>query len=536
MMRDAFFHLAEELDLALSPEVFRAAFPGRRAESFVLDGGGAPAISTLDRFAFMGAEPVASLRAVRVRTASASGAIARDASGRAIGHVVTIDREGRRDEAETVDVLGALRDFLQAHALPADVFDPRFPAPFRAGAVGYIGYECGQFLERLPCVPRPTRGMPDLAFAIHDWLLTIRRDTGRSWLSVVGTGSTPQTARAHAESTRDRVVKLLGAASATPRRRADSLRGSTDVRPRLDRDEYIERVAVAKRHIKEGDAFEICLTNAHEAMLARDDAWELFEELRRSNPAPFAAFLDLPEGAIVSSSPERFLSLDANGVAESRPIKGTRPRGATAREDQALALELGGAEKDRAENAMIVDLVRNDLGKVCRFGTVDTPELFAIESYATVHQLVSTVRGELDRASDGIDLLGACFPPGSMTGAPKIEAMSILERLEPVERGVYSGALGWIDLGGAMDLSVVIRTAVVADGVASFSVGGAIVADSDPAAEHEETEHKARAIVRALAFLQNEPAAADGTASSRERSGVSKPAAQVSVETGTRQA
>jgi anthranilate/para-aminobenzoate synthase component I len=157
---------------------------------------------------------------------------------------------------------------------------------------------------------------------------------------------------------------------------------------------------------------------------------------------------------------------------------------------------------------MIVDLVRNDLGKVCRFGTVEAPELFAVEPYATVHQLVSTVRGELETDKDAIDLLRACFPPGSMTGAPKIEAMSILEKLEPVERGVYSGALGWIDLGGAMDLSVVIRTAVLKDDVATFSVGGAIVADSDPRAEHEETEHKARALVSALDAI-SEPSEAN---------------------------
>ncbi|MCW5836146.1 MAG: aminodeoxychorismate synthase component I, partial [Labilithrix sp.] len=288
------------------------------------------------------------------------------------------------------------------------------------------------------------------------------------------------------------------ATRASPRAVRDDRPPPTRVDATLSTAEYVARVARAKRHIDAGDAFEICLTNALRAPLARRHAWALFDELRRSNPAPFAALLDLPEGAVVSSSPERFLSLDARGIAESRPIKGTRPRGATPADDARLARELATAEKDRAENAMIVDLVRNDLGRVCRFGTVEAPELFVVEPYATVHQLVSTVRGELDAGKGAIDLLRACFPPGSMTGAPKIEAMRILERLEPVERGVYSGALGWIDLGGAMDLSVVIRTVVLEDDVARFSVGGAIVADSDPADEHEETEHKAFALVRAL--------------------------------------
>ena len=285
-----------------------------------------------------------------------------------------------------------------------------------------------------------------------------------------------------------------------------ALRGPSaiEVEHGLVRDVYIARVASAKEHIRLGDAFEICLTNAWRTPFAQDDAWALFDELHHSNPAPFAAILDLPEGAIVSSSPERFLSLDSKGVAESRPIKGTRPRGATPEEDARLVADLATSEKDRAENAMIVDLVRNDLGRVCRFGSVEAPELFVIEPYATVHQLVSTVRGELAPGKDGIDLLKACFPPGSMTGAPKIEAMTILEHLEPVERGVYSGALGWIDVGGAMDLSVVIRTAVLRDDIATFSVGGAVVADSDPIAEYEETEHKARALVRALGAVRSQ--------------------------------
>ncbi|MBX3263182.1 MAG: aminodeoxychorismate synthase component I [Labilithrix sp.] len=433
--------------------------------------------------------------------------------------------------------------------------------------------------------------MPDMAFALHRWIVATSRTSPQSWLSVIGVGPSREDARVDAEARCAHVLRLLTEGAAGPRRAPPSQRhaalhrgdadathrgdanathrsdanathrgdanathrgdanathrgdadathrgdagdavtsaeddlpttrtrrdddDATRASPRAVRDdrlppprvdatlstaEYVARVARAKRHIDAGDAFEICLTNALRAPLARRHAWALFDELRRSNPAPFAALLDLPEGAVVSSSPERFLSLDARGIAESRPIKGTRPRGATPADDARLARELATAEKDRAENAMIVDLVRNDLGRVCRFGTVEAPELFVVEPYATVHQLVSTVRGELDAGKGAIDLLRACFPPGSMTGAPKIEAMRILERLEPVERGVYSGALGWIDLGGAMDLSVVIRTVVLEDDVARFSVGGAIVADSDPADEHEETEHKAFALVRAL--------------------------------------
>jgi anthranilate/para-aminobenzoate synthase component I len=321
---------------------------------------------------------------------------------------------------------------------------------------------------------------------------------------VLGRGAAPGEARRDAERTRDRVLRVLDRVEREPPR-PDAVRVAREeedvlavLRPSVSRDGYLRRVAQAKEHIARGDAFELCLTMMLEAAFEHD-AWDLFRELRRENPAPFAAWLDLPEGAVASSSPERFVRLGARGVAESRPIKGTRPRGRDDAEDARLALELARWEKDRAEKAMIEVLVRNDLGRICRFGSVEVPELYAVERYPTVHQLVSTVRGELAPGRDAIDLLRACFPPGSMTGAPKIEAMSILEALEPVERGVYSGALGFIDASGTMDASVVIRSAVVAGGRVSVGVGGAVVADSDPAGEHAEAILKGRAVASAIA-------------------------------------
>ncbi|MBX3200385.1 MAG: aminodeoxychorismate synthase component I [Labilithrix sp.] len=533
------FHLVRELDHVVTPETFRAAFPERAASSFVLAGGAAAPSARLDRVAYFGAAPSATFRARRVAD--------RDALGRRLT-TVDVDRAGderdpgderspgdehgpgARETLAAVDPFAALADFLADNALPETAFDARYPFPFRGGLVGYVGYECGQALEALPGEARPSTPMPDMAFALHRWILATGRAPERSWLSVIGVGASRDDARDDAEARCARVLRRLDEGASRPQHAPphaatpdgvaaphasagaagphgspdagrDRLASASRINATLSAAEYVERVARAKRHIEAGDAFEICLTNALGAPLARRHAWTLFDELRRSNPAPFAALLDLPEGAVVSSSPERFLSLDARGIAESRPIKGTRPRGATPAEDARLARELAASEKDRAENAMIVDLVRNDLGRVCRFGTVEAPEVFAVEPYATVHQLVSTVRGELDAGTGAIDLLRACFPPGSMTGAPKIEAMRILEQLEPVERGVYSGALGWIDLGGAMDLSVVIRTVVLDDAGARFSVGGAIVADSDPHDEHEETEHKAFALVRALAAI-----------------------------------
>jgi aminodeoxychorismate synthase component I len=251
-------------------------------------------------------------------------------------------------------------------------------------------------------------------------------------------------------------------------------------------------------HIRAGDLYQANLT--HRLAVPSDAApWRIYTALRRRNPAPFAAFLETDEVAIVGSSPERFVRLHPDGRIESRPIKGTRPRGATAAEDARLAAALAASGKERAENVMIVDLVRNDLGRVCETGSIEVPELCTIESYATVFQMVSTVRGRLRAGLDVVDALRACFPPGSMTGAPKIAALRILARLEPVRRGIYSGALGWLDVRGGAELAVVIRTLLYRPGRAWLHVGGGIVLDSEPAAEWAETIAKARALLDAVA-------------------------------------
>lgn len=429
-------HLAQRIP-AIDVDAFVGAFID--APHFVLDGGG---------HAFLGAEPVA--------------------------HLCDVTLDALRE---------ALRSFADV------VFDAAYPFPFRAGLVGYFGYELGQKLERLPGRERPSLGLPTLAFALHEWVIAIDRQSGETWLSVVAKDP---------ERVRDELLARLAAATPVDEH---ALLEPGPIRAWHTRNEYEAAVVAAKEHIFAGDVFEVCLTTAFDVALPRGASWPLFRALQRDNPAPFAAFLALPDADIVSSSPERFLSLDAHGHAETRPIKGTRPRGATPAEDARIRAELAASEKDRAENAMIVDLARNDLGRVCRFGSVVASELYAVESFATVHQLVSTVRGELLPDTDAFDLLRAAFPPGSMTGAPKIEAMTILEDLEPVERGPYAGALGWLDVGGAMDLSVVIRTAVFANGIARFAAGGAVVADSEPAAEYEEMLLKTHALRRALGLV-----------------------------------
>jgi len=261
---------------------------------------------------------------------------------------------------------------------------------------------------------------------------------------------------------------------------------------------YLDAVARVRDYIIAGDIFQANLSQRLEAPL-EEDPWHLYRRLREVNPAPFAAYLEFDGVYVASASPERFLQLDCTGHVETRPIKGTRPRGISPEHDAALSRALWDSEKDRAENLMIVDLLRNDLSRCCRPGTVRVPELFALEGYRTVHHLVSTVVGELDPGRSAEDLLAAAFPGGSITGAPKVRAMEIIAELEPTRRGLYCGSIGYLSATGAMDTSIVIRTLVAAGGRVTFSVGGGIVADSDPESEYQETLQKAHALITAIA-------------------------------------
>jgi para-aminobenzoate synthetase component 1 len=263
---------------------------------------------------------------------------------------------------------------------------------------------------------------------------------------------------------------------------------------------YLEAVARVREYILAGDIFQANLSQRFEGPLA-EPTFDLYRRLRRRNAAPFAAYLDLGSFAVLSASPERFLRLDENRRhVETRPIKGTRPRGLGPMHDAALGRALAESDKDRAENVMIVDLLRNDLSRVCRPGTVRVPELFALEQHPTVHHLVSTVVGELEPGTAPVELLRAAFPGGSITGAPKVRAMEIIAELEPTRRGVYCGSIGYISSTGAMDMSIVIRTYVALRGRVYFQAGGGIVADSDPEQEYRETLDKARALIEVLGY------------------------------------
>ncbi len=384
-----------------------------------------------------------------------------------------------------------LRDF-GAPRLPVERLAAELP--FVAGAVGWIGYEAGWTLEALPPPPRDDLGLPLMDWRWSDVVVLQDHQTDRAYVSAVGWGDTDFEADARAQASLSRWAQPL---SDPPPALVPWPAQPAAISADFDRDGYAALVRAAQEEILAGNIFQVCLTHRLRRPWS-GDPFALYAHLRALNPAPFAAFFPTDRGALLSSSPERFLSLDRGQIAESRPIKGTRPRAEDPLQDATYLEALRNSNKDRAENVMIVDLVRNDLGRVAIPGTVQVPQLQTVESYATVHQLVSTVRAQLPPDLDAVDLLQATFPGGSMTGAPKIEAMKIAARLEPRVRGVYSGALGYWDCTGAMDLSMVIRSILLHDGTAHVGVGGGVVFDSDPVAEYQETLDKAAALLRAL--------------------------------------
>jgi para-aminobenzoate synthetase len=394
-----------------------------------------------------------------------------------------------------------LDDQLRTRAVAAPA---GLPFDFNLGYVGYLGYELKAETGGTEAYQADT---PDAALLFADRALVLDHGTRTSYLLALSIAGDPRgTAEARAWlATTAEELRVLRAAPPDPTP-ALTLSGPAMTDPdtgmhvelRHDRAAYLKRIDECLDEITAGESYEICLTNMV-TVHTQIDVLPTFAHLRRVSPVPFGALLDFDGVAVLSASPERFLSIDRHGTVEAKPIKGTRPRGGDATEDRALADELRGNPKDRAENLMIVDLLRNDLNAVCSVGSVHVPKLFDVETYAAVHQLVSTVRGTLAPGRSAIDCVRAAFPGGSMTGAPKVRTMEIIDRLEQGPRGVYSGALGWFSLSGASDLSIVIRTLVVDSGRVTFGVGGAIIALSDPDAEFDETVVKSRAMMTALA-------------------------------------
>ncbi|GAB3988194.1 hypothetical protein GCM10029978_109940 [Actinoallomurus acanthiterrae] len=519
------------LDRAPDPETaYRELFAGR-PRSFWLDGAAGAGVGS--RFSILG---------------DGTGPLAEFVTYRTRERTVRVHRPDRPVEHVPGPFLDYLDARLRERALPPD---ERLPFDFALGYVGYLGYELKAETGGAAVYDAPT---PDAALLFADRAVVIDHQEDSCFLLCLGEGGDDPRAAAWLDATEARVRRLLAggvrrpsAADGVPPASdrvaptpdhvslaADGVPPASDrvspvadlVPPAADRDSsvadrlpsasdrarpapavpyvlrhgeeaYLKRIAECHQEIRDGESYEICLTNMAVTRAAVDPL-RTYGFLRRISPVPYGALLDFPGVAVLSASPERFLTVGADRVVESKPIKGTRPRGATPEEDAALRRELRDSAKDRAENLMIVDLVRNDLGTVCEVGSVHVPHLFAVESYAPVHHLVSTVRGTLRPGVSAVDCVRAAFPGGSMTGAPKLRTMEIIDRLEEGPRGVYSGVLGWFSLNGAADLGMVIRTIVITPEAVGFGAGGAIVAASDPAAEFEETLVKSRAMAAAL--------------------------------------
>ena len=457
----------------------------------------------LERFSFLSADPVSLIRSKGRNTEVRHGA-------------------GAWSPAQD-DALSIARALLP-NPPPSPV--PGVP-PFQGGIAGYIGYDWGAVLERLPSARYDDLAVPDVLLGLYDWVIAWDHRESTAWLISTGlpeqVGSRHNRARERMSQVRKRLGSrvgtlaggqqgskkatrdwssgaLTGSSVSAPSYPAVEVEGSDAIglRSTFTRRGYLDAVARVREYIVAGDIFQANLSQRFQAQLPVPP-FQLYQQLRRRNPAPFSAYLDFGELQVLSASPERFLRLDQQRrEVETRPIKGTRPRGLGPMHDAALGRALAESEKDRAENVMIVDLLRNDLSRVCRPGTVRVPELFALEHHPTVHHLVSTVLGELDPSADAIDLLRATFPGGSITGAPKVRAMEIIAELEPTQRGVYCGSIGYLSASGAMDTSIVIRTYLALRGQVYFQAGGGIVADSDPELEYRETLDKARGLIEVL--------------------------------------
>ncbi|MEV6769856.1 aminodeoxychorismate synthase [Nocardia sp. NPDC051030] len=444
----------------------------------------------LDRFSFLGDASGPLAETVRYRVGTS--------------RVEVASAEGLRS------VPGGVLDYLSGELRRRRIEFPDVPFDFVGGYVGYLGYEmksdCGAATtHRAPA--------PDAQWVFADRLIVVDHEAGRTHLLSLAE-SHPDSVRAARDwlSATRAIVETLPTWENPPdlELRAEE----RVVAPLLTRgrERYLADVEACRKQLRAGESYEICITDSAYLPAGGDgdgdrDGLDVYRTLRRCNPAPYAAFLRFGDLEVACSSPERFLKLDRSRTVESKPIKGTAPRGRTPAEDAQLAAELARSPKTRAENLMIVDLLRNDLGRVCEIGTVHVPELMAVETYMTLHQLVSTVRGTLRPELDVIDCLRACFPGGSMTGAPKLRTMEIIDTLETEARGIYSGTIGFLGLGGTADLNIVIRTAVRHGNRWRVGAGGAIVLDSDPTDEYHEMVWKAAAALRALPGIGVPPTA-----------------------------
>lgn len=369
--------------------------------------------------------------------------------------------------------------------------------PFQGGVAGFFGYDLYQHLEKISASQQDDMQFPDLALGFYDLVIAFDHEVQRAW--IFSSGYPLKSTNERENRAKKRCEWLLNELKTIPTLSKTFLTcNETDIQANFSKNEYQSAVIKVKDFILDGDIFEANISQRFMVKLSQTvDAFNLYRRLHEINPAPFSAYLVFGDTILVSASPERFLKLTGEHI-ETRPIKGTRRRGKSQEEDSQIANELIASEKDQAENVMIVDLLRNDLSRVCNDHSVKVPKLCGLESYATVHHLVSVVTGRLQAHYNAVDLLRVAFPGGSITGAPKIRAMEIIAEIEPTKRGPYCGSIGYIGFNGDMDTSIIIRTYAIKDNIVTFQAGGAIVLDSDPLLEYEETLTKAKALRSAL--------------------------------------
>jgi para-aminobenzoate synthetase component 1 len=441
-----------------------------RPNSFWLDSGMDP--HKLGRYSFMGSDPFLLMKSR--------------------GDEITLLKDGREEQTRgnPFDILGELLDKYKMDS-------GELPVPFAGGVVGYLSYDLCHFIEKLPQKALDDLHLPECYLGFYDAVAAFDHRRNTTYIISTGFPEIEEEKRRHRADARLSELRNAVLLSPPPRPVEGSFsRKRVELKSNFSREDYLAAVSTAREYISAGDIFQVNLSQRFEAKLDIHP-YELYKRLRYVNPAPFASYLSFTGMSIVGTSPERFLKVRGD-LVETRPIKGTKPRGKTAEEDKELAAALLSSKKDRAENIMIVDLERNDLGRVCRYGTVGVTELAVLETYPTVFHLTSTVVGRLRENKNRTDLLKASFPGGSITGAPKVRAMEIIDELEPTRRSVYTGSIGYLGFNGDIDLNIVIRTIIVKDSKAYFQVGGAIVYDSEPEAEYLETLDKGRALMRAL--------------------------------------
>ena len=362
--------------------------------------------------------------------------------------------------------------------------------PFNGGALGYLSYDLARHLEKIPSIAQDFEQFPDMAIGIYTWAIVVDHQLKKSYL----------TGKVVKENPKYSWKQLIETFSKNHQEKTSLKKQIFKVDSKIESNFSYSDYQIAFNKIKDyivaGDCYQINLTQRFSAS-ASGDPWSAYLQLRELNPAPFSAYINTPFGQILSSSPERFLKVKEN-IVETKPIKGTRPRSSNKKEDQRQSDILRNSPKDQAENVMIVDLLRNDLGRVCEIGSVKVPSLFDVESYTTVHHLVSKIKGKLAKNKDAIDLLEACFPGGSITGAPKVRAMEIIESIEPHRRSVYCGSIAYIDFNGNMDTNIAIRTLLYNQNTIRYWVGGGIVYDSNIDEEYQETFDKGKALMELL--------------------------------------